>query len=297
MLGGHKDNFLMEVGNAINRNHFQKASKDPTYHHILVDYKQGVAEGRQTLAFFEEMRGKMRPDMFSMLYECKFPDAEMIDTEGYSPLITENQLMGAYVELTLFGDLRMGVDVAGGGDNYSTITIRGENGAKNLWRERTEDTMVLVSKIKEFAEANKIAIDDEHIFIDKTGAGMGLCNRMSELYGGNFGIFAGSSPENKEVETNYINLRAQMYWRLADWMGKGGRVWPKPNFDELLGIRYKVQSDKKIKIKSKLEMLKDGIQSPDVADSLSLTFAIANKPFYSKSFKQNAYQPQTDWGI
>ena len=37
-------------------------------------------------------------------------------------------------------------------------------------------------------------------------------------------------------------------------------------------IRYKIQSDRKIKIKSKDEMLKEGVQSPDVADALALTF-------------------------
>ena len=48
-------------------------------------------------------------------------------------------------------------------------------------------------------------------------------------------------------------------------MGKGA-------FDELNAIRWKTQSDKKIKIKPKEEMREEGVESPDVADALMLTF-------------------------
>jgi hypothetical protein len=45
----------------------------------------------------------------------------------------------------------------------------------------------------------------------------------------------------------------------------------KASFDELLHIRWKTQSDRKIK--SKDEMRDDGIESPDVADAFMLSFA------------------------
>ena len=38
-------------------------------------------------------------------------------------------------------------------------------------------------------------------------------------------------------------------------------------------MRWKTQSDKKVKIKTKEEMRDDGIESPDVADAFMLTFA------------------------
>ena len=41
---------------------------------------------------------------------------------------------------------------------------------------------------------------------------------------------------------------------------------------DILDVKYKIQSDRKVKIKSKDEMLKDGVASPDIADALALTF-------------------------
>jgi len=43
-------------------------------------------------------------------------------------------------------------------------------------------------------------------------------------------------------------------------------------WQDLLDVKYKIQSDRRVKIKGKDEMLKDGVLSPDVADALSLTF-------------------------
>jgi hypothetical protein len=75
-----------------------------------------------------------------------------------------------------------------------------------------------------------------------------------------------------------------MFWRMKEWLSVGeleGKDW-----QDLLDIRYKIQSDRKVKIKSKDEMLKDGIVSPDVADALSFTF-------YDREFKtSNMYLNQ-----
>jgi hypothetical protein len=53
----------------------------------------------------------------------------------------------------------------------------------------------------------------------------------------------------------------------------GNKLMGRGKFDELLAIRWKTQSDKKIKIKSKDEMRDDGIESPDVADAFMLTLS------------------------
>src|ERR1035437_9307571 len=165
MLGGHKDNFLFEIGNAMRRNHFFKGSLDTKYHHININCNQGVKEGRVAQSFIEEMRNK---PMFSMLYENKFPAQDAVDSGGFSPLYLDTELQGKMKQkVDLFGELRMGCDVAGEGSNYSVITLRGKKGAKILYKEHTPDTMAFVAKIVEYYRKWV----PKKIFIDKVGIG------------------------------------------------------------------------------------------------------------------------------
>ena len=264
MLGGHKDNFLFEIGNPMRRNHFHKTSLDLNYHHINIDCYRGIEEGRVNQSFIDEMRPK---SMFSVLYENKFPPQDAVDSGGFAPLYTDDELQGKMKDrVELFGELRMGCDVAGEGSNYSVITLRGKNGAKILYKEHTPDTMAFVSEIVRQFRLNQ----PEKIYIDKVGIGKPVYDRLKELpelYEKVIGVMAGEAPEDKE---NFFNKRAEMFWRQRDWLiisQLEGNNWL-----DLLDVRYKIQSDKKVKIKSKDEMIKEGVYSPDVADSLALTF-------------------------
>lgn len=298
MLGGFKENFLCKVGNPFNRNHFMKSFKDPAYTKLVITGEDGVEEGRLSPEFLEEMRKGIPPQQFAVLYDCKFPEAESIDREGYVPLITEKELENFYMPVKLFGELRMGVDVAGEGGNYTTITVRGENGAHLKFKKHTADTMTIITRVQEVGKLYNIPIDDQHVFVDKGGIGIALCDRMNEMFPGNsFGINFGGKPEASDGWEQFINRRAQMYWRAAQWLRKGGRLDPKEAYAGLANIRYKIQSDKKIKLRSKQEMIQeDGGVSPDEEDSLALTFATEYKP-KQKSYQQGEYQPTTSYGI
>lgn len=294
MLGaaGQGRNFLMKIGNPFERNHFLKSYRDPAYHKIVITHEQAVKEGRLTQEFVEEMRNQA---FFGILYDCQFPEAAAIDKRGYSPLLTEDMLDRAYVDaMDIFGDKRLGFDVAGGGKNFSTITLRGENAAKLLWKSDTQDTMLVATKVAEYAKAFGVTPDDKHIFGDNVGIGRGACDRLNEMFAMNpdgstnqFGVNVGMAPEESETydHADKVNLRAQAYWRTAEWIGRGGKLVGKATFDDLLDIRFKSQSDKKIKIKTKDEMREDGIESPDCADSLMLTFT-KSKAKFAKTFKQ-----------
>jgi hypothetical protein len=264
MLGDQPDNFLFEIGNPLRRNHFLKTSLDPAFHHINIPYSQGILEGRITEEFIEEMR--MKP-MFAQLYENKFPPQDAVDNGGFTPLYNDEELkLRMKPDIELFGELRMGCDVAGEGSNYSVIVLRGKNGAKILYKAHTPDTMTFVGVIvQKFRETQP-----KKIYIDKVGIGKPVFDRLRELPEISellVGVQAGESPRDSE---NYFNKRAEMFWRQRDWLVTSyleGNDWI-----DLLDIRYKIQSDKKIKIKGKDEMIRDGIMSPDVADALSLTF-------------------------
>ena len=76
MLGGHKDNFLVEIGNPLKRNHFYNSFCDDSYYKIVIDYKQAIKEGRIPREFIEEMKRKMPEVLFDIFYGCKFPPEE-----------------------------------------------------------------------------------------------------------------------------------------------------------------------------------------------------------------------------
>jgi len=70
-----------------------------------------------------------------------------------------------------------------------------------------------------------------------------------------------------------------MYWRAREWILRGGKLEKDDDWKQLTKIKYKIaDSSGRIKIMSKEEMLKEGVDSPDVADAFALTFARSDIP-------------------
>lgn len=288
LAGKGEDTCYIKVGNPFYRNHFYKSWRSYRYKKVFIDYLIGLAEGRYVKDFIDEAREKPK---FRILFETKFPEADAIDKKGYSQLLTEKDLDRAYLDqIQLFGELRLGGDVAGGGRNFSTIVLRGENGGKLLYREHQPDTMVFAGIFADFAK--RLSVQSRNCFIDTVGIGKGAYDRVRELVGEQVvGVNGGEKPEDEEA--GYINLRAQAYWRMQQWINGGAKLEKHASWDELLNIRWKTQSDRKIKIMSKDEMLEEGIESPDVADALMLTFA--KKKRTQQIYKQSDYAPTSEY--
>jgi hypothetical protein len=266
IAGKGEDAFYGKIGNPFYRNHFLRSFRDDKYHKIFIDYQQAIEEGRFSQEFIDEAKNK---PYFDVLFECKFPKADAIDASGYSTLIGEDFLYSKMRDrVPMLGELRWACDVAGEGSNYSTIVERGRNGARIIYKENNPDTMNFVGIIVDtFRQAEQ---KPKRIYIDKVGIGKPVFDRLKEfpeVASRVIGVMAGEAPQD---EINFFNKRAEMFWRLKDWLGVGeleGQDWL-----DLLDIKYKIQSDRRVKIKSKDEMLKDGVMSPDIADSLSFTF-------------------------
>ncbi len=267
MLGGSADNFLIKIGNPFTRGHFLRTWLNGNYYRIFIDYKRALAEGRYTQAFIDEMKDEA---LFSVLYECLFPESGAIDAKGWLPLLTPEEIARAIVEAEQpFGDFRLGSDVAGGGRNYSAIVLRAYNVARKLYKENQSDTMLFVSEI--VRKTKELGVAREDVFIDMIGIGRGVYDRVRQLNDLVFGVNGGSEPGDK---TRFVNLRAEMYWRAREWILRGGKLEQDDDWKQLTQIRYKVQDGSgKIIIMSKQEMLANGIESPDIADAFAMTFA------------------------
>jgi phage terminase large subunit len=162
----------------------------------------------------------------------------------------------------------LGVDVARFGDDTTELCPRQGRVAMRLRTLRSRSTM-------EVAGAVVLAIkrwEPDAVFIDQTGIGGGVVDRLLELGHKVVGVDAAASPLESE---RFLNLRAEMWWQMGDWLKNGGCV-PDDNglVGELAGPRYKFRSDGKMQLEAKEDMKKRGVPSPNKADALALTFAM-----------------------
>lgn len=265
MLGDVPDPFLLEIGNPFRRNHFYHSSKDPKYHHIHVDYKKGLAEGRITQEQVERMRHQ---PFFDILYECKFPASGTIDTQGWIPLVTEDEYEATKKTVQATGEPCLGVDVAEGGDE-NVFTLRYSNYARCIHRDHDPDLMATAGRVKVFMEEH--GVKAENVFIDATGVGAGVAKRLHEQNKRVNAVKNGSSATNPD---RYANLKSQCNWLMREWIREGGCIEPNSGYDELLELKYRVvDSNGKVQIVPKLLFMSWGFPSPNFTESLALTFA------------------------
>lgn len=269
MVGGHTPNeFVLKIGNPFRRNHFLKSFEDPAYYKIVVDYERGIREGRLTQEFAEEMRGK---PFFRVLYECKFPLEGEIDDKGWTQLLSEDDIDRARIkkgeEIKHIGEKRLGNDVARGGANFTAWVMRSMNYASVLAKSKQDNLTEIAAQTAFFIKEEQLL--DENTFIDDVGVGGGavdpLLREGRKVRGVNVGVEALES-------SRFANLRAEAYWRLREWIKRGGRLSDSDEWYQLCQIRYKPDHRGRLRVMSKEEMRALGIDSPDVGDALMLTF-------------------------
>lgn len=293
MLGGFSDSFLLKIGNPFYRNHFKKTWESDKYHKIFIDYKRGLAEGRLTEDFVEEMRPL---PFFDVLYECKFPSSDEILAGGYRRLVPDELLESAFISEEEFqrdyctveikdddgnvirkvpeGQPRLGGDFAGGGNDRSAYVVRWPAVMKLVGTNKISDTMQQVPIVEDFADDYRV--EDRDIGLDYGGLGQGVGDRLHEKDRFTNNIMFGQSAPDK---AKFKNMRAYMYYEFLLWLKNGGKIVRDDGFYELLVVNYKEDSEKKFQIQPKEELKKLmkelglTVTSPDVADAGALTFA------------------------
>lgn len=121
------------------------------------------------------------------------------------------------------------------------------------------------------------------VFID-LGYGTGIYSAGKQM-GRNWQLV---SFGEASTDKGYLNKRADMWRQMRDWLKEGGAIEDDPVInDQLIGPEYGVvatgPNSGKVFLESKEDMLKRGVESPDRADALALTFAA---PVMNKSQKQ-----------
>jgi phage terminase large subunit len=181
------------------------------------------------------------------------------------------------------GDQEYGLDVARQGSDKTVLT-----GRRGGW----VDAPFAWSKTDLIDSADrviKILGDDVYkpynIKIDDTGVGGGLSDALNRYkhqrtlvnqapYQYNLSLYVMSmSPRDK---VKFADITSEMYWNLATWFKNHAIAIPydKELFDELVGRRWWLDKQGRIKVESKQEYRdRTKSRSPDKSDSLALAFA------------------------
>ena len=282
MLGDDpKQNFLCKIGNPFNRNHFLASYHDPSYHKIVWDCYRSLKEGvRMTRDFLEEQR---KYSFFKVLYECMFPSASEIDESGWMYLIGDNDIIAAQKRNNNpYGVRRLGIDVQRGGRNYNVWCLRDSTQAKVLQKSLDNDIILVGDTTLNFLREQ--GVQPYNTFVDDSGVGGGvtdyLKSRGCHINPVNFGGEASKVVQivngKQEEKAEYLNVRAEVYAGregLQTWLKTSGQLIPHEDWIQLTKIRYRKNAQGKVQIEPKEKMRERGIESPDVADALALTFA------------------------
>jgi phage terminase large subunit len=165
----------------------------------------------------------------------------------------------------------LGVDCARQGDDRSVLFPRQGLVAFQPTVYRELDLMDLAGRVLHYDEKWQ----PDAIMIDMCGLGVGVYDRLREQgYDHVIGVDAGA----KALRKGYYNRRAETWVACKDWL-KHGAIPNDPDLiSELTAPTYKFDSTGKLKIESKDDMKARGLNSPDKADALILTFATSVQP-------------------
>jgi hypothetical protein len=110
----------------------------------------------------------------------------------------------------------------------------------------------------------------DQIMVDVIGIGSGVYDRLNEL---GFPVVSVNVAERAVDSEEYARVRDELWSRVKDALQEGLSL---PDDEELAGQlsapKYKFDSAGRIVIESKEDMKKRGVDSPDRADALCLTF-------------------------
>jgi hypothetical protein len=175
------------------------------------------------------------------------------------------------------GRLKMGVDVAGMGRNMTVFCKRKDEIVFTFDVYAKSSHMVTAGRIKNILEGEYGAIS----IIDTIGEGAGVYSRLEEQgVGGAVSCKFSESAQGMKDKTEgyeFVNMRAFLYWCIRDWLNPAfdSKACLPPDdelMEELTSIEYQFQSNGKIQIESKDEIVKRIGRSPDKADALANTF-------------------------
>lgn len=267
-------------------------SIDPTYRTKLPDDFTMTAE-EKALAELHSLDAEQiywrRNKIANMLgnvdrFKSEFPltPDEAFMASQFDSFITADLVMPARKakDIEPYGNLIVGVDPAGMGDDSTAIAWRRGHCITKIERRHKLTTMEIAGLIAQIIREDRPA----KVAIDVGGLGVGVYDRLIEqghsdvVTAVNFGSKAVEPPpidETGKPSGGNANRRAEL-WNNMKTALQGGH-FSIPDSDslhaDLTSVGYKYDSSGRLLLESKADMKKRGMPSPDEADAVALCFS------------------------
>ena len=289
-LAGRRARLLM-VGNPVRntgffaRSHHQERSFYTTLHFRCDDSPIPAADYRERL----EKKYGVNSNIVRVRADGEFPKQ---DDDVLIPLeAAEAALLRDPVETDFTGGI-LGVDVARFGDDRTCLVLRKGRQVGLIEVYAKQDTMATVGHVMRLHEKYNLS----RINVDVDGLGGGVVDRLKELRAPVRGVHAletGTLPPKVKgrtasrapvarfdrLEATPRAMKDYMWITMADWY-----IEEEPTFagcdtdymEDMVGecttVCYSFDSSGRLTVESKDDLKKRGVRSPDLADSLALTF-------------------------
>ena len=164
-----------------------------------------------------------------------------------------------------------GVDVARYGDDSCVITRRQGLVCYEPKVYKDIDNMTFAAYLMREIDKHR----PDAVFVD-AGRGEGVIDRCRQMGYDVTEVNFGSRALNPE---RYINKRVEMWDEMHEWIKSGGALPNVPELkSELVVPEYSFEAANRMKLSSKEDIKEIMGKSPDIADSLALTFAYPVQP-------------------
>ena len=165
-------------------------------------------------------------------------------------------------------DLVYGLDVARFGTDRTALCKRRGNVVLEIKSWGGLDLMQTVGYVVNEAKKD----GPSEICVDTIGLGSGVADRLREM---GYSVRDVNVSESSAMNPNANKLRDELWMAVRDWLDTKTAKLPKDEAlrQELVAPRYTFTSSGKLVVESKDSLRKRGMRSPDLADSLCLTFA------------------------
>lgn len=232
--------------------------------HRQIDSRNVSITDKAQLAKWEQDYG-VDSDFFKVRVRGEFPavgDRQFISSDLVAAARGKHLQPHTYSALPVI----LSLDPAWTGGDEIVIGKRQGNAYSTLMTlPKNDDDTVIAGYLAKF--------EDEHnadaVFID-LGYGTGVYSIGKAMNRKWQTVSFGAASTNPGC----VNKRAEMWQSVKDWLKQGGAIPDDPVLaEELTGPEYIVKLDGRIQIESKDDMKKRGLNSPNRADALCLTFA------------------------
>jgi phage terminase large subunit len=175
-----------------------------------------------------------------------------------------------------------GLDVAGPGDDETSLTIR--KGSKIFFHKQWPHEDPRGEVVAALAPYKNVL---KSVNVDTIGIGEGMYRHLSDL---KFPVNPVNVCERSNEPEQFANIKSEYYWglRLRLQQGDFCGLEDEKTIGQLAGIRYKQNPRGQTEIESKDDARKRGVKSPDRAESIMLAFGSVAKVYGVLSYFKEA---------